>query len=328
MASEVDLQTVYIETLLKGKEMPLRDSDSFRHVLAQCIAPVHERVEPYLIRHAVANLTEEAAGDMVDELLSGHSGHVLPSVQPYRSLFSSDSILREGSPQATDPLFIGFEATARGLLQDGRVAEAGKLFWTNRRRHDELDLAVTEGAIRLGKALNGLRADNPLSVSTNATSALLNRNDFASKILRLLEGLDFDPNHLVVEILEDNDFTVNAQEQFSQLKILVQEGVRLSMDDLGRKKSLQNLKIMSEQTIPVAEVKFDGEDTAQMKDRSHWSHIDELLHYSQKAGATTVVWEGYWKGVESSMLEAVREYHLESSVGQQWDSPLFEGTIV
>ncbi|KKT74228.1 MAG: hypothetical protein UW70_C0062G0004 [Candidatus Peregrinibacteria bacterium GW2011_GWA2_44_7] len=289
MASEVDLQTVYIETLLKGKEMPLRDSDSFRHVLAQCIAPVHERVEPYLIRHAVANLTEEAAGDMVDELLSGHSGHVLPSVQPYRT---------------------------------------GKLFWTNRRRHDELDLAVTEGAIRLGKALNGLRADNPLSVSTNATSALLNRNDFASKILRLLEGLDFDPNHLVVEILEDNDFTVNAQEQFSQLKILVQEGVRLSMDDLGRKKSLQNLKIMSEQTIPVAEVKFDGEDTAQMKDRSHWSHIDELLHYSQKAGATTVVWEGYWKGVESSMLEAVREYHLESSVGQQWDSPLFEGTIV
>ncbi len=322
-----DLKDVYTDILLQSSGMPAQGSEAFDHIIAQCISPVNARVERYIQQHSVGQVNEERAGGIAQGLLSGKMGWVLPSIQPYRVVSSSEAVLKEASPVATDPAFLGFEATARGLLTDGRIVDAGTLFWKNQKDHDRLDLAVMRGAVRVGRGLNRLRT-NPLTVSSNATSALLARTDFVERILGVLNEEGFDPHQFILEILEDNDLSEGREGKCERLKDLSDAGVRLSMDDLGRKKSLANLGILVEANIPIHEVKFDGQDTVQMTNPDRWAYMDGLLGRANDAGATQLVWEGFWKGFGVEVISAVGRYHDSSVVASKWANPIFEGTIL
>lgn len=325
--STLNLREIYTRILLPPQVVRLEGSDAFDHIIAQCIAPVHARVQAYLHEHSLLQASEEEASAIVQGLLSGQLGCVLPSIQPYRRLSSTTATLQTSSPAVADPSFLGFEATARGLLHDGKIIEAGKLFSTNKRDHDKLDLAVMRGAVRLGKTMNRLRK-NPLTVSSNATSALLNRTDFAGSILEVLNDEEFDPKQFILEILEDNDLSADQIRKCEGLKALSDSGLRISMDDLGRKNSLANLGILTAAKVPIYEVKFDGADTHQMTDPARWANMDHLLLKAGESGATQLVWEGFWKGFGAEVTQAVVEYHAHSQVASQWKEPIFEGTIL
>ncbi len=326
MVSSPDLRSIYIETLLRKKSSPSEGSIAFEHILAQCVSYVYGRVAPYLSK-GVLEADSAEAQQIVQGLLSGEAGSILPSVQPYRRLNLPNQQLYETSPIVNDPEFLGFEATARAALRDGRVVEAGTMFWTNKLDHDRLDLAVLQGAVQLGMAINRHRI-SPIMVSTNATPGLLGRRGFAEDILTALQNRGFAPENFVLEILENNDLNQDTDAKIGGLRDLQAAGVQLAMDDLGRMNSEANLDVLLEEGVTIHEAKFDGQDTIQMLDSKFWVTRDQLLRKAEDAGAHRVVWEGFWKGFGPEVIAAVREYHAGSAVTRKWMSPIFEGTII
>ena len=179
---------------------------------------------------------------------------------------------------------VGFEALARWkhageVLPPARflplAARAGVL--------PAIDEQMLELAITTLARWRPQRAD--LWMSVNVSAASLERSDFATRALDLLESHGVDPASLVIEVLEQD---LLGEAAVSTVGALRAAGVRVALDDFGTGyASLNRL-----QQLPVDVIKIDREFVTPLSDPNAATDVIAAVIALARALGSAVITEG------------------------------------
>ncbi|MDO4176748.1 MAG: EAL domain-containing protein [Bacillota bacterium] len=151
-------------------------------------------------------------------------------------------------------------------------------------------------------------------VGVNVTAVQMRSGNFANEIMDILEGENYPPEGLVLELTErskelDADF---LKESIADIR---NRGVKVAFDDMGTGYSTVNLLL----NIPVDEVKLDKDFVERLQDERNFHIYATALTASSARTGTAVCFEG----VETEkMHEFLKQYGESYCQGFYFAKPL------
>ena len=208
---------------------------------------------------------------------------------------------------------IGFEALARGLERDGGILPPAQF----------LHLLDNEGLLRLfcsmlTQSIAVLQAiephDEKLYISVNVNASIVLREDFIEHVRFIVMSHDFEPERLVIEILEGEEI-VSTQTMVSTIHRLKALGMSVALDDVGSAyASLINIK-----DLPVDILKLDQSFSRMLASRPEdLQFISSMIGLARGLNRKLVV-----EGAETlEIVEALRILGVEYAQGYALARPM------
>lgn len=196
------------------------DADSLLRIAQQCFLQAEEEERPYIYYNSdILKKREERQLLIKNTVMSIRNGEFKVYLQPVVS--------------AADGIIAGAEALTRwehpseGLLMPGRyiglLTETGTI--------GELDFYVFGQVCGLLEKWRNTSLED-MYLSCNFTRVTIGTEDFAERIKKTAAAYSFDHSRLVIEITEDTMLKY-AKTAIRNIKELVEEGFRFSLDDFG-----------------------------------------------------------------------------------------------
>jgi predicted signal transduction protein with EAL and GGDEF domain len=218
-----------------------------------------------------------------------------------RSAVQDDRILAFYQPKVDlrSGRITGFEALARWVDGHGKVHLPG----TIAAAFDDHDVSTALTQRMLGQVIGQMRDWNDKGivfghVGLNASTADLQRADFADTILGLLQTSRIAPACLQLEVTETVFLARGADRVERSLQMLSRAGVRIALDDFGTGyASLSHLK-----QFPVDIIKIDRSFVTDVRHDGEHSAIAEAVITLGKNLGIEVVAEGIETGAQARWL--------------------------
>ena len=222
-----------------------------------------------------------------------------------RQAIADDSIIPVYQPKVSirGGALVGFEALLRYTSPEGTLGLPDTLA----EAFSDYELAASIGAVMQRRVACDIRTwiDRGLSfgrVSINAAPAEFLRDDYAERLLRVLDAHDVPPDCIEVEVTE-HAFVERGREYVARaLDLLKAAGVMLSLDDFGTgHSSLSHMR-----DFPVDLIKVDRSYTRQIsEDEEIAALVAGVVHLACSLGLEVVA-----EGVETS-----RQFDLLRAMG-------------
>ena len=194
---------------------------------------------------------------------------------------------------------VGFEALSRIVLDDGRQCMPAEFMSAL----EDMEVGREFGWRMMEKVISDMKAWlaaglNVNRIAINVTNVDLRAEDYAERVIAMLQENGINPGNLEIEVtetaaLDDNIVTIKRN-----LNILAGYGVLISLDDFGTGfASLAHLKL-----LPVTKIKIDRSFVGSiMTDPESRSIIDAIVRLSHSLGKAVVA-EGVEDEAQLAML--------------------------
>jgi diguanylate cyclase (GGDEF)-like protein len=211
---------------------------------------------------------------------------------------------------------VGFEAVARIVHDDGRV-DLPKDFAL---ALDDPELSRAFGLKIVERVARDMRAwfDAGLdikSVAVNLSSAELRADDYAERIMAILQAHEIPPTSFEIEVTETAAFDENTASIRLNLSAFATQGISIALDDFGTGfASLTHLK-----SLPIAQVKIDRSFVGNiLSDPESRAIVDAIVRLSHSLGKSVVA-----EGVEDqAQLAAISELGCDVAQGFLFSRPI------
>ncbi|HEY7246279.1 MAG TPA: EAL domain-containing protein [Xanthobacteraceae bacterium] len=210
----------------------------------------------------------------------------------------------------------GFEALCRIRQPNGRIATPAEFLpaLEDREVGRGIGAAMLRGVIR---DLNGWLGDELgiKRVALNASAVELRAEDYADRVLALLQAGGIDPERLEIEVTETAGFDDGAGTIKRNLALLAERGISIALDDFGTGfASLTHL-----QSLPIKKVKIDRSFVSNLgTDARSQSIVDAIVRLSHSLGKTVVA-----EGVESlAQVAQLRALECDAAQGFLFSKPV------
>ena len=159
-----------------------------------------------------------------------------------------------------------------------------------------------------------LRRNPAFVINVNLSYSQIEKPDFADSVFRILEELDYPPEHLCLEVTErcrllDMELLKNV------IVTLKARGIRIALDDFGT--GFSSVGLLKE--IPLDVIKIDRSFVQTIEE----SEIDRKLVQNVAGLASVFGSKTCVEGIETAgMRDILRQFHVQSFQGYYYAKPL------
>ena len=157
-------------------------------------------------------------------------------------------------------------------------------------------------------------SDKDLVISINVSAKTMSSKDFAQKIKKLIEELQFPAEKLEIEITEYS-FAESVETTISNIKILRNLGVHIALDDFGT--GYTSIKQLI--TLPINLLKIDKSLIDDIETSQDMRDIVDSVIYMGHVMNCEVVSEGVEK---EAQIDILREHKCDFIQGFIWGKPI------